>query len=182
MTITNRQPAGQPTGGQFAATARAEPEVQLAGAAPDPAKRLGDLAELAFPPLEHAAAGHGIGRVEAQREAREILSGLSDDEFYNHHWFGIEAAAMQAQRFEADEDGEEADGASPADTLDVDIRDFEEINDADRSGENAYVGYDFPAYAAAIAEAWRVELKARVGKAVEANAAAAASVRGADAA
>ncbi|GEA86626.1 hypothetical protein [Cellulomonas cellasea] len=50
------------------------------------------------------------------------------------------SAAMQAQRFEADEDGEEADGASPTDTLDVDVRDFMGINEADRAGESDYVG------------------------------------------
>lgn len=186
MTITNRQPAGQPTGGQFATTARAETGVQLTGAPGDEHRdltlRVEDLADRAFPPLEGAGEGYALGRVEAQREARQLLPHLSDDAFFNHHWFGIESAAMQAQRFEADEDGEEADGASPADTLDVDLRDFMGINEADRAGESDYVGYDFPAYAAAIAEAWRTELKTRVRKAVEANAAAASSTPAVDAA
>ena len=48
-------------------------------------------------------------------------------------------------------DGDEADGASPADTLDVEMRDFFGVNEADRAGEADYGGYDFPPYAAAIA-------------------------------
>lgn len=183
MTITNRQPAGQPTGGQFATTARTETGVQLGVTeAETPEQVLEDLAERAFPPLEDAPAGYGMGRVDAQREARRVLSGLSDDDFYNHHWFGIESAAMQAQRFEADVDGEEADGAPPHDTLGVDLHDFMGVNEADRAGESDYVGYDFPAYAAAISEAWRTELKARIRRAVEANAAATSSTPAVDAA
>lgn len=184
MTIVNRQPAGQPTGGQFATTARAETGVQLS--ADDHAKALErqveDLAERAFPPLGESNEEYAIGRVEAQREARKLLPALSDDDFFNHHWFGIESAAMQAQRFDADEDGEEADGASPADTLDVDLHDFVGINEADRPGESDYVGYDFPAYAAAIAEAWRTELRVRVRAAVAANTAATSSTPVVDAA
>lgn len=172
MTITNRQPAGQPTGGQFATTARPEAGIQLEGPGePTVSDRLLDLAERAFPPLD-ATPEYGLGRVDAQRQARALLSGLSDGEFFDHHWFGIESAAMQLQRFEADDAAEEADGASPADTLDVDLMDFHGVNPADRAGEDAYGGYDFQGYADAIADAWRVELRARIARAVAVNDAA----------
>lgn len=54
------------------------------------------------------------------------------------------------------------------------------IHEADRAGECDCVGYDFPAYAAAIAEAWRCELRRRVVRAVQADVAASRSTPAAD--
>lgn len=172
-----RHPAGVPTGGQFATAPRPESGTHLAAPEGGRVDKLVHLAQWSFPALDGSEEQHAISRVEAAREARRLLPDLSDDEFYNRHWFGVESAAMQAQRFEADEDGEEADGAAPGDTLDVDLHDFMSVNGPDRAGEADYVGYDFPAYAAAITEAWRTELRRRVAAAVEANGAAALRAR-----
>lgn len=170
MGTLNRQPAGQPTGGQFATTARAETGTSLTAREPTAENQLVELAMNAFPEQDDIGQSWVISRVDAQRAARVLLADLSDDAFFNEHWFGIESAAIQRQRFINDVDGEEADTASPADTLDVDLYEFQSYNEPDRPGENGYMGYDFPAYAEAIADAWRGELKQRVARAVAANA------------
>ena len=165
-----RQPAGVPVGGQFAATQRTETGTALTGRTPEAV--LQGFADDAFPQVEDAEAGWVISRVQARRDARTVLADLSDKDFYDRHWFGIESAAMQVQRFADDVDGEEAAAAAPGDTLSVDISDYAEWNEPDRPGENGYTGYNFPGFAAAVTDAWRHELTDRITQAVQANAAA----------
>ena len=176
--ITARQPAGSPssTGGQFAPSSRTETGTALHE--PGPAAVLLDLAERAFPSAEDATYTSLLSRVQAQSDARAVLRFLTDDDFYDRHWFAIESAAMQHQRFANDTDGEEAAAASPADHLGVDLMDYYEINGPDRAGENSYGGYDFGGFAGEIADEWAATLKVRIAGAVKANddAQAAASI------
>ena len=161
-----------PANGQFAVIPLTAPVAGLH--APTANQQLLDLVERAFPPMEEAAYVEPITRVEAQRAARGVLASLRDEQFLNEHWFGIESAAMQYQRFSGDVDGEEAAAASPADTLGVDLYDFMSINEPDRPGEVGYVGYDFVSFAQKVSDEWRATLKERVGAAVAANVIAAA--------
>jgi hypothetical protein len=140
--------------------------------APTANQELLGLAERAFPSMEEAPYVEAITRVEAQRSARAVLASLSDEQFFNEHWFGIESAAMQYQRFSGDTDGEEAAAASPADTLGVDLYDYMSINEPDRPGETGYVGYDFAGFAEKVSDEWRATLTSRVNAAVLANEAA----------
>jgi hypothetical protein len=156
--------------GQFATVALAATGTELH--APAPVDELLKLTERAFPPLEEAPYVEAISRVDAQQAARAILGALSDDEFFHRHWFGIESAAMQYQRFSCDQDGEEAAAASPADTLGVDLGEFMSVNEADRPGEADYVGYNFRGFAEEVTEEWRATLEQRVKAAVVANEAA----------
>ncbi|HEY8717232.1 hypothetical protein [Pengzhenrongella sp.] len=166
-TVPNRVSAGAPAGGQFATTTRTETGTTLP--AQTPGNVLLDLADQAFPPLAETSSVTVISRVAAQRAARLVLAGLSDDEFFNRHWYGIESAAMQHQRFADDKDGSEAEAASPADTMGVNEREFFGADGPDRAGENGYAGYDYAGFAEAIAEEWRIELQERIGRAVTVN-------------
>lgn len=167
-----RQPTGAPasTGGQFAPAAKTANGTELP--ARTPASILGTLTERAFPTVDEAGSVLVISRVEAQRAARKVLAALTDDEFFNNYWYGIESAAMQYQRFAGDGNGEEAATASPADTRGVDLGGFFGTDGPDRAGENGYAGYDFAGYAEEIADEWRLELDARIDRAVAADAAA----------
>lgn len=159
--------------GQFATVALAANATELH--APGPVDELLKLTERAFPPLEEAPYVEVISRVDAQQAARAVLGALSDDEFFHQHWFGIESAAMQYQRFSCDQDGDEAAAASPADTIGVDLSEFMSVNEADRPGEADYAGYDFRGFAQAVTDEWRATLEQRVKAAVVANEAALAA-------
>jgi hypothetical protein len=162
-----RQPSGQPAGGQFAPGARPENGVGLVGDTRQ--ETLLGLVEDAFPAKEDAGQPWVTDRVKAQRAARAVLPAMPDHDFFDVHWFGIESAAMQVQRFADDADGEEAANAAPGDTLGVDLGVFAVDCEPDRPGENGYTGYDSVGYAQAIAEEWRHEVRARIGRAVDAE-------------
>lgn len=166
-----RQPAGTPTGGQFATSARPEATTSLSQRTVE--DDLVDTVMNAFPWAADAGKAFVIDRVDAQRHARSVLCHLSDAEFYDRHWFAVESAGMLWQKFGSDEDGEEVDGASPDELLDLDLEDFMRVNPPDRAGEAGYVGYDFPAAAEELASKWEAELRSRVALAVQADRAAA---------
>lgn len=159
-------------GGQFGRVPLSQ-NTSLPG--PSTSSTLGLLMDRAFPPVCEAESVTPLTRLEAQREARGMLDALTEDEFFNDYWFGIESAAMQRQRFADDEYGEEAASASPADTLGVDLGDFFGIDGPDRHGENGSAGYDFPAFAQEVADQWSSEMARRVERAVGADQAARAA-------
>jgi len=99
-------------------------------------------------------------KAAAKGKAMEVLGDLPAAE---QVWDGILTAAERWVWFEDEDYGDERAGETLDEEtkLDVDLEDFAGWNEADRFDEDGYLGYDFRAYADALADAWRTELEHR---------------------
>lgn len=146
-------PADHPRGdaGRFVTAPRSEAPVRLTSG--PAATQLYDIAD----ELVMTTSLDDAAKSAARARAMAVLAPLPDAEA---RWQRILTAAERWVWFEDETDGDLRAGEELDEswTLDVDLEDHAGYNEADRHDEDGYMGYDFRAYADALADAWRSEL------------------------
>lgn len=159
----HRVPAGSGAeGGRFTRSGHTESEVEL-DATPAAATNRIDRKTPRVIAITGLARDHCAGSdSDRYPEFRRYTDSLTETDA-QHHWLKLTEAIRQLDRFDDPDTGEQAaeDALEAGDAAIIGNRslsDYEQFNDADRPGENDYIGYDFPQAAEDLTADWEAKV------------------------